>query len=169
MANSSEGAFYERKADLRRAVRSRVRICAAREERKRIQQREKLFRRGASNRFRLPQQRWDICSKLMRDGKIVTEKIEMLEMWAAHFERLACSDKDGLEGLWKEVEEMNRESRQNEDVILDVAFTAEEVVKKKASGPDGLMAEHLQEAGTEVQIWLRNVLNAIVDFEEIPS
>ncbi len=59
--------------------------------------------------------------------------------------------------------------------FLDVAFTAEEVEhtlarmkKKKASGPDGLMAEHLQEAGTEVQIWLRNVLNAIVDFEEIP-
>ncbi len=62
-------------------------------------------------------------------------------------------------GLWKEVEEMNRESRQNEDVILNVAFTAEEVEhtlarmkKRKASGPDGLMAEHLQEAGTEVQI-----------------
>ena len=100
----------------------------------------------------------------------------MLEMWAAHFEQLACSDKDGLEGLWKEVEEMNQESRRNEDYTLDVAFTAEEVEhtlarmkKKKASGPDGLMAEHLQEAGMEVQIWLRNVLNAIVDFEEIPS
>ena len=100
----------------------------------------------------------------------------MLEMWAAHFERLACSDKDGLEGLWKEVEEMNQESCRNEDYIYDVAFTAEKVVhtlarmkKKKASGPDGFMAEHLQEAGMEVQIWLRNVLNAIVDFEEIPS
>ena len=93
----------------------------------------------------------------------------MLEMWAAHFEQLAYSDKDGLEGLWKEAEEMNQESRRNEDYILDVAFTAEEVEytlarmkKKKASGPDGLMAGHLQEAGMEV-------LNAIVDFEEIPS
>ena len=45
---------------------------------------------------------------------------------------------------------MNQESRRNEDYILDVAFTAEEVEhtlarmkKKKASGPDGLMAEHL--------------------------
>ncbi len=135
-----------------------------------------MFRRGASNKFRLPQQRLDICSKLMRDGKFVTEKIEMLKMWEAHFERLARSNKDGLEGLWKEVEEMNRESCQKEDVILDVAFTAEEVEhtlarmkKKKAPGPDALMAEHLQEAGTEVQIWLRNVLNVIVDIEEIPS
>ncbi len=94
-------------------------MCCTGGEEKEIQRREKLFRRGASNRFRLPQQRWDICSKLMRDGKIVTEKIEM---WAAHFERLVCSDKDGLEGLWKEVEEMNRESRQNEDVIFGCCF-----------------------------------------------
>ena len=31
------------------------------------------------------------------------------------------------------------------------------------------MAEHLQESGGEVQIWLRNVLNAIVEVEEVPS
>ena len=41
----------------------------------------------------------------------------------------------------------------NEDCILDVPFTAEEVEqavltlkKKKAAGPDGLTAKHLQEA-----------------------
>ena len=31
------------------------------------------------------------------------------------------------------------------------------------------MAEHLQEAGGDVQVWLRNVLNAQVKLEEIPS
>ncbi len=31
------------------------------------------------------------------------------------------------------------------------------------------MAEHLQEARYNVQIWLRNVLNAIVELEVVPS
>ena len=59
---------------------------------------------------------------------------------------------------------------------MDVPFTAEEVEhaisrlkKREVAGPEGLMAEHLQEAGGEVQVWLRNVLNAIVELEEVPS
>ena len=49
---------------------------------------------------------------------------------------------------------------------LDVPFTAEEVEhalsrlkRRKAAGPEGLMVEHLQEAGSEVQVWLRSVLD----------
>ena len=42
-------------------------------------------------------------------------------------------------------------------------------LKKKAAGPDGLTVEHLQEAGSDIQIWLRNVLNAIIELEEVPS
>ena len=59
---------------------------------------------------------------------------------------------------------------------MDIPFTTEEVEhalsrlkRRKAAGPEGLMAEHLQEAGSEVQVWLRNVLNAIVELEEVPS
>ena len=59
---------------------------------------------------------------------------------------------------------------------MDIPFTAEEVEhalsrlkRRKAAGPEGLMAEHLQEAGSEVQVWLRIVLNAIVELEQVPS
>ncbi len=56
---------------------------------------------------------------------------------------------------------------------MDAPFTAEEVehtlFRLKKKGPDGLMAEHLQEAGSVVQIWLRNVLNAIIELEGVPS
>ena len=52
-----------------------------------------------------------------------------------------------------------------------VLFTAEEVEialsrlkRRKAAGQERLMAEHLQEARSEVQVWLKNVLNAIVRF-----
>lgn len=51
-------------------------------------------------------------------------------------------------------------------------FTAGEALarlkRKKAAGLDGLVAEHLQEAGCAIQIWLRNVLNAVVELEQVP-
>ena len=53
--------------------------------------------------------------------------------------------------------------------MRDTPFTSEEVAqgvaglrKRKAAGPDGLTAEHLQHAGSSVLIWLRNILNCIV-------
>ena len=58
---------------------------------------------------------------------------------------------------------------------MDFLFTAVEVEhalsrpKRKVVSPEGLMAEHLQEAGGDVQVWLRKVLNAMVKLEEIPS
>ena len=60
--------------------------------------------------------------------------------------------------------------------MRDTLFTSEEVAqgvaglrKRKAAGPDGLTAEHLQHAGSSVLIWLRNILNCIVEMEEVPA
>ena len=40
----------------------------------------------------------------------------------------------------------------------------------KSAGPDGLLAEHLKFAGWEnIIIWLRNVMNGIVELEMIPD
>ena len=169
----SEGELFDRWVESRRAVRRRVRECAAREERRRIQKRERLFRSGAPSRFRLPQRRKKSCLKLMRDGRIVSDKEEMLKIWAQHFESLATSgvsEREELRSLAEKMQELTERSKGNEEYILDVPFTAEEVERalsrlkrRKAAGPEGLMAEHLQEAGGEVQVWLRNVLNAIVE------
>ena len=58
---------------------------------------------------------------------------------------------------------------------MDVLFTAVNVehalsrLKRKVAGAEGLIAEHLQETGGDVQVWLRNVLNDIVKLEEVPS
>ena len=41
--------------------------------------------------------------------------------------------------------------------------------KRKASWPDGLLAKHLMAGGEAVNIWLRNILNAVVDLEVIPE
>ena len=76
----SEGEVFDRRVEASRAVRRRVRECAAREEKRRIQKRERLFRSGASNRFTQTQQRKKSCSKLMRDGRILSDKEEMLKI-----------------------------------------------------------------------------------------
>ena len=41
--------------------------------------------------------------------------------------------------------------------------------KKKAPGPDGLLAEHLKAGGEAVVIWLMNILNATVELESVPT
>ena len=115
----------------------------------------------------------------MRDGRIVSDKEEMLKIWVQHFESLATSgvsEREELGSLAEKMQELTERSKGNEEYILDVPFTAEEVERalsrlkrRKAAGPEGLMAEHLQEAGGEVQVWLGNVLNAIVELEEVPS
>ena len=38
-----------------------------------------------------------------------------------------------------------------------------------SEGPDGLVAEHLLYAGCGIRLWLKNILNAIIDMEEIPT
>ena len=65
---------------------------------------------------------------------------------------------------------MVKDSYGNEEFHLDVPFTANEVTKAvKKPGPDGLLAEHLKAGDEAVNIWLRNILNAVVEFEDIPE
>ena len=74
------------------------------------------------------------------------------------------------------MQELVEISKENEEYILDVSFAAEEVERavnvlkrRKAVGPDGLTAEHVQQAEGSFKVWLRNILNAIVEMEEVPA
>ena len=78
---------------------------------------------------------------------------------------------------WKrKVESLDSQSHSNEEFLLDVPFTAEEVSRavsrlkgKKAPGPDGVMAEHLKFGGEVFVIWLMRILNAAIELEAIPE
>ena len=108
-----EGALFERRVSAKRAVRRRVRECAAREERKRIQRREKLFRSGAPGRFRIPEKKRK-CSKLVSDGHVVNDRGRMLELWVEHFEGLArsrLSEDKGRSEYSKELDKLEAASR----------------------------------------------------------
>ena len=175
----AEGPLYDEKNRLRCAVRKRVRWCAAKSERLRVQQRDRLFATQESRRFVTPQRRKAQCSKLVVDGNVVREPDTLLKIWADHFQRLTKSRLgDTTKGLEQQekIRGLESQSHANDELLLDVPFTTDEVSravamlkKRKAPGPDGLMAEHLKAGGESVVIWLMKILNAIVELESMPE
>ena len=174
-----DSPIYEEKCGLRRAVRKRVRYCAAQVENRRIQHREKLFATNHHRRFRRPGGEKNQLLKLRVNGEFVSDPERILHIWADHFSSLAKSKCDqflDLKKLHQQTESLALSSLPNEDHLLDVPFSPEEVEtvikhlkKRKSPGLDGLLAEHLQHGGTAVVDWLTHLLNAIVAFEEIPD
>ena len=113
------------------------------------------------------------------NGNVVSDPEVLLDVWVKHFSELVKSrqvEMPGMAELQRKVQRLALESMGNEDMPLDVPFSAEEVsaaVSKlqcgKAVGPDRLMAEHLKAGGEMVVILLMNVLNTIVELEVIPD
>ena len=113
----------------------------------------------------------------MVNGKVVSDREALMEVWLEHFSGLAKSSGDVLLGfnvLQRRVQSVSSgvESQGTTRDPLDIAFTAEEVTKpvsrlklRKAAGPDGLMAEHLRNGGDTLVIWLMNILNSVVELE----
>ena len=175
-----EGPLYDEKGRLRRAVRQRVRYCAAKAERLCIQRRDRLFAKIEKNRFRSQGGRQN-GSKLVVNGNVVSDQEALMEVWLEHFSGLAKSRRDvlpRLDVLQRRAQAVSSgvESQGATRDPLDIAFTAEEVTKavsrlklRKAAGPDGLMAEHLRNGGDTLVIWLMNILNSVVELEAIPG
>ena len=68
------------------------------------------------------------------------------------------SEQEKLKSLAEKLQGLTVRSKGNKECILDVLFTAVEVehdlsqLKRKVAGPEGLMAEQLQEAGGDMQV-----------------
>ena len=76
----------------------------------------------------------------------------------------------------QEINKMMHDSFNNEDSLLDVPFTSEEVdsvLKKlklgKAAGHDGVQAEHLKCGGLILRDWILQICNAITELEHVPD
>ena len=130
-------------------------------------------------RFRAPHRMKSRCSKLRVNGEVLSNKENLLSAWADHFSRLSKShahSEEGLKQLGNKINDLAFASLSNEEHILDVPFTLEEVKcaimklkSRKSCGPDGLSAEHLKWGGDSLHLWLLGIVNSIIDFEEIPS
>ena len=132
-------------------MRQRVRFCAARAERQRIQKRDRLFAVG--DRIRAPRNRQKGCKQVV-DGKIINDpELLLADEWADHFSWLAESKKESLPDLEKlqcEVDKLVSDPDNGCTIRnrLHTPFTAEEVTRavsglklRKTAGPDGLMGE----------------------------
>ena len=75
-----KGPLFDEKSRLRRAVRKRVRFCAARSERMRMQRRERMFAAKDSRRFRTPQWKKSRCAKLVVGGEVVQDPEVLLQV-----------------------------------------------------------------------------------------
>ena len=132
-----EGPLYDEKRNLRRAVRRRVKICAAKRVRYRIRKREKLFASGDHSRFRQSCRTQSKCERLVIDGKLVDDPDVLMAAWAEHFRSLARSRIDELESLQdmeRNLNDLASKSFGNEECILDVAFTVDEVANSVKMG-----------------------------------
>ena len=169
-----EGPLFDEKCRLHRAVRKRLRFCAARSERVRVHRRERMFAARDSKRFRTPQWKKSRCAKLAVGGEMAQDPEALLQVQKLMKSRVESTP--GLCELKQKVEGMETLSHENEEFQLDVPFTAEEVARaiarlkgRKAPGPDGLMAEYLKSGGEVVVIWLLRILNAVVELEVVPD
>ena len=125
-----------------------------------------MFASNDNNRFRLSRRK-KAPTKLLIDGEIVEGTQSLLEAWSQHFESLTRYKNEfpQLESLEAYVKHLAATlSLGNEDSLLDIPFTTDEVsaaTKKlkrgKAPGPDNLMSEHLLEGGVTVIKWLTHL------------
>ena len=168
------GPLFETKKGLRREIRKRINLCAAIDEMKRTRRREQMFKQKDNRCFREAR-----CSKLRVNGEIISNKGDLVGAWANHFSspfKSRLSSEDGLQKLDKKMDDLATASISNEEYILDVPFTLDEVVcavkklkPEKACSPEGISAEHLKWGVDSLYLWLLGIVNTILEMEEIPS
>ena len=138
-----------------------------------------MFRTGARNRFHAPNKKKPRCSKQKVGNDLVTDKEDLLCIWASYVTELPKSKIDECEGLQllsNKVQSLYEASLANEEHLLDTPFTVDELGQaisklkmRKAGGPDGLCAEHLKFGGQALFTWLLKTFNSIIKLEAIPS
>ena len=115
--------------------------------------------------------------KLLQNGEVITNTSDLLTCWSDHFECLGHSVPDKHVKCSKEkIQQLNTLTPEREDYVFYCEITVEEIEQalkrlklRKASGQDGTVSEHLKFGGQMLVIWLKQVLNAIVEMEEIPQ
>ena len=151
-----------------------MKFCEANQERKRLQKRDEMYKSRDTRRFHNPGSKKNDCVKLLQNGEVITNTSDLLNCWSDHFKCLGHSVPDKHVKCSKEkIPQLNTLTLEREVHVFDCEITVEEIEQalklRKASGQDGIVSEHLKFGGQMLVIWLKQVLNAIVEMEEIPQ
>ena len=82
-----------------------------------------------------PQRKKAQCSKLFVDGEVVQDPETLLKVCVSHFRKLAelrLDETDKGKDLQEKIKVLENQSHQNEEFLLDVPFTADEVSRAVA-------------------------------------
>ena len=117
--------------------------------------------------------------KLKVGGELINNPAAMLETCANYIEgqaKYGGNNSSFLNDLKHQLECLFSKSFLNKEQILDVPFTVEEVEstvshlkKRKSPGPNGLVAEHLQDGRSKIVKWLTRILNNVIKLEAVPE
>ena len=162
------GELLDDKITAKKRVQHRINQLNARKERSESESIDRHFKEKAKSRFRAPR-----CggSRLEVNGSIVTNHGEVMTTWVHHFVDLGRSratHPDVLDNLQSDLAFMQAGSLENEDFVLNTPIVVEELegaIKKlkrrKSSGSDGIIPEHILFGGQNLRLWLINIFNAI--------
>ena len=153
--------------------------CRAHLVRKQIQKRDEMIQQNHERRFKLNHHTKTVCTKLLSNGKIISDPNKLLNCWADHFHTLGQSQGDSNEDLHlsqQRVSQLQAASHNEYDNVLDTTIGVEEVEfaiiklkKGRTGGHDNISPEHLKFCGPILKNWLCQVYNRICQLEQIPK
>ena len=154
------GPIYDDCIRCKRAVKFHLNTmsCRAREERKRIQRRDEMFESNHSRHFQSNYKKKVSCTKLLSDGKVISDPDELVAVWESYFKSLAtskCSSNPQLMSSLQKLNVLEAETYRTCDPILGDSITVEEVEgairhlkPMRSGGADSLTPEHLKHCGS---------------------
>ena len=173
------GPEWDQRKKCKKEMMSYLNKCKAREERKQIQQRDKMFQQNHPKRFHNQHQRKAACNKLFSQDSLITDTDSLLKCWADHFSSLGQSQSHSNDSLKKSqlfINDLASESLSSCDNILyseideeEVDFAIRRLKKNRAGGADNISPEHLKFSGTVFRKWLCYIFNCICQLEHIPQ
>ena len=126
----------------------------------------------------MPPNQPSLGDRLLIDGNITSDPQLVLTRWTNHFSSIATSQSHSnslVVEVCKKISWLTSLSKLNSDDIVDDSFTVEvqlalkKLKARKAGGMDGLQPEHLKYGGALLTLWLKQIFNAFVHLEDIPS
>ena len=175
----SAGPLYEEKKRLKKLTCYRAEECRATLERHSWEKREELFSSKDPKRFKTPLNKGPRGERLMQDGNIISDALSVNDCWVQHFTEVFQSRAESNTNVSEAINQLDKLyhlSKMNCDGIIDDDVTSEEIQAAmkmlksgKACGLDGLQAEHLIYGGPLLSIWLRQIFNAFISLECVPS